>query len=93
MAGHLVSKRKERKKAMAIQKDPRKVFEPVDWEAPNQSPKQTSVSAHTILSIAVQMSTVEMDALIESFGVADVNLSDTQRTIQREFADAVRALR
>lgn len=59
----------------------------------NASPKMTSVNAHTALTIVVSMSVVEMERLIESFGVADVNLDDTARVLQREFADAVRSLR
>jgi hypothetical protein len=60
---------------------------------PAQSPRLTSVNAHTMLSIVVSMSVVEMEKLIETFGVADVNLQDSDRVLQREFADAVRALR
>ena len=59
----------------------------------NQSPRMTSVNAHTALTVVVSLSVIEMERLIETFGVADVNLDDTARVLQREFADAVRALR
>lgn len=57
------------------------------------SPRMTSVNAHTATVIVVSLSVIEMEKLIETFGVADVNLQDSDRILQREFADAVRALR
>jgi len=68
-----------------------------EWEStemvPAQSPKLTSVSAHTSLVINVTMTVGDMERLVETFGVADVNLQDYDRQLQREFADAVRSLR
>lgn len=57
------------------------------------SPRLTSVNAHTATVIVVSLSVIEMEKLIETFGVADVNLQESDRILQREFADAVRALR
>lgn len=62
-------------------------------DAPAQSPRLTSVNAHTATVIVVQMSVGDMERLVETFGVADVNLQDYDRQLQREFADAVRSLR
>lgn len=81
---------------MATQRDYGKSAYPKEYATEmvsNQSPRMTSVSAHTSLVVNVSMSVVEMERLIETFGVADVNLDDTDRVLQREFADAVRALR
>lgn len=61
--------------------------------APANSPRMTSVNAHTATVIVVSLSVIEMEKLIETFGVADVNLQDSDRILQREFADAVRSLR
>jgi len=61
--------------------------------APAQSPRLTSVNAHTSLSIVVSLSVIEMETLIQTFGVADSLLDEKDRILQREFADAVRALR
>jgi len=61
--------------------------------APVNSPRMTSVNAHTATVIVVSLSIIEMEKLIETFGVADVNLQESDRILQREFADAVRALR
>ncbi len=60
---------------------------------PNASPRMTSVNAHTATVIVVSMSVIEMEKLIETFGVADVNLQESDRILQREFADAVSSLR
>lgn len=60
---------------------------------PAQSPRLTSVNAYTATVIVVQMSVGEMEKLIETFGVADENLQNSDRTLQREFAEAVRSLR
>lgn len=65
-----------------------------DWASPEMpAQKETSVSAHIIRSIAVTMSILEMETLIDSLGVEYNNLSETQRKVQQEFADAVHALR
>ena len=61
--------------------------------APVNSPRMTSVSAHTATVIVVSLSVIEMEKLIETFGVADVNLDTTDKILQREFADAVMDLR
>lgn len=55
--------------------------------------RMTSVNAHTATVIVVSMSVIEMEKLIETFGVANVNLEESDRILQREFADAVRSLR
>jgi hypothetical protein len=61
--------------------------------APAQSPRLTSVNAHTATVIVVSLSVGDMERLVETFGVADVNLQDYDRQLQREFADRVRELR
>ena len=61
--------------------------------AVERSHRLTSVTAHTVIAISVQMTVTEMETLIETFGRPDYDLTETQKAIHREFADAVYSLR
>lgn len=76
----------------ATQSDYGKSAYPTDMVNP-QPPRRTSVNAHTATVIVVSLSVIEMEKLIETFGVSNDNLTESDIILQNEFANAVRALR
>lgn len=56
-------------------------------------PRRTSITAHTVLTVSVNMSMAEMDTLVDSLGRAHDELNETERNVCAEFAAAVQALR
>lgn len=62
-----------------------------DYSRP--TPRQTSISAHIVQSIAITMSASEVDTLMGAFGRNYDDLSDTERQIFAEFAERVNELR
>ena len=55
--------------------------------------RQTSISAHTVRSISVNMSMMEMDTLVGSFGRDRDQLSVGEKTVQDEFVREVERVR
>ena len=83
--------RLEREKTMPD----KKYAEPTTQSIYDDQPmtKQTSVSAHIVQSISVNMSVSEMEMLMDTFGRDASTLNGTEIAIQREFVAAVTALR
>jgi hypothetical protein len=76
---------------MTVSKNPSNT--PEGYAIESKMPKTTSVTAHVVTSISVNMNYTEMDALMETFGRDYIDLTEQERAIQREFVQAVRALR
>jgi hypothetical protein len=55
--------------------------------------KQTSISAHVIRTISVNMSMIEMDTFVGTFGRTLESLTNGERAIQDEFIRAVEEVR
>ena len=53
----------------------------------------TSITAHIVKSISVQMSIVEIETLMGTFGRPEYELTETEKAIQREFIQNVESLR
>lgn len=57
-------------------------------------PQQTSITAHTVLSVVVSMSTVEMDTLAGILSHADdYSLSPAERIVRDGFLNALERVR